>query len=416
MKDRRQTSYFLLPTFYFLLCLLLLGCEEPYKEPSSFISPPLTRITDDKALDNCCSVSPNGQYIAFSGNKEKSFHLYIKDINEKAIIQRTSGSEDDLWPSFSPDGSKICFSSNRFGSFDIFVMDTLKAGEITQITFDKKRDEIFPSFSFEGDKILFTSLKEDKNPVIMAISLKTGLITEITDGFFARFSPNGEKIIFNRQNVDDVDIWMVDIDGGDCKLIFHNEEFNCLFPSLSPTGGRIVYSSCPKGRMRFGYKTIGDIKGLKMDIRSVDINGRNDIKITGDCGVCLFPFWSSDGFIYFSSLREDNVDIFRVSGPEEIEKVKSQESKVRSQESGVRSLEERKEAKRRFPKPKEVEPKTEVVTTQDNVSIWSYPGKSIIANLDKGVKLIVLDSSKKWYIKVLLPDGQTGWVSSFFVE
>ncbi|MEW6680440.1 MAG: SH3 domain-containing protein [bacterium] len=390
--------------FYFLLCLLLLGCEKPYKEPSSLISPPLTRITDDKALDNFCSVSPNGQYIAFSSNKEKSFDLYIKDINEKAIIQRTSGSEDDLWPSFSPDGSKICFSSNRFGSFDIFVMDTLKAGEITQITFDKKRDEIFPSFSFEGDKILFTSLKENKNPVIMAISLKTGLITEITDGFFARFSPNGEKIIFNRQNVDDVDIWMVDIDGGDCKLIFHNEEFNCLFPSLSPTGGRIVYSSCSKGRMRFGYKTIGDIKDLKMDIRSVAINGRNDIKITGDCGVCLFPFWSSDGFIYFSSLREDNVDIFRVSGPKEI-----------IQKAKDRIPEEIRKVKKVFPKPKEVEPEKSVVTTRDNVTIWSYPGKNVITKVNKGTRLIVI-SSKKWYIKVLLPDGRTGWVSSFFVE
>ncbi|MEW6103131.1 MAG: hypothetical protein AB1630_04845 [bacterium] len=417
MKNRKQKtrnknfpliSYFLLLiTSYFLM-----GCEEPYEEPSNFISPPLTRITDDKAIDNFCSVSPNGKCIAFSGNKEGNFDLYIKDINEKAIIQRTFGKEDDLWPCFSPDGSKMCFSSNRFGSFDIFVIDTLKGGEITQITFDKDKNEIFPSFSCDGGKIIFTSLKEDKNPVIMAISLKTGLITEITKGFFARFSPDGERMIFNRQNGEDIDIWMIDIDGGNCRLIFHNEEFNCLFPSLSPSGERMVYSGCTKGKMKFGYKTIGGIKNLKMDIRSVDIGGRNDIKITGDCGVCLFPFWSSDGFIYFSSLRNGNVDIFRVSTPSEIVHAPPTDH---IPEITVSIPEEKQKAKKVFPKPKEVEPEKYVVITRDNVTIWSYPGKNVITKLDKGTKLIAI-SSKKWYIKVLLPDGRTGWVSSFFVE
>lgn len=59
---------------------------------------------------------------------------------------------------------------------------------------------------------------------------------------------------------------------------------------------------------------------------------------------------------------------------------------------------------------------TRVTTTKDSVTIWSYPGKTQIATLDKGTNLIVIDSSKKWYIKVLLPDGREGWVFSLFVK
>lgn len=76
-------------------------------------------------------------------------------------------------------------------------------------------------------------------------------------------------------------------------------------------------------------------------------------------------------------------------------------------------IQEERKIKRRFIVPYE---QKEVVTTKDDVAVWSYPGKSVIANVDKGTKLRVIDASKKWYIKVLLPDGRQGWICAFFVE
>lgn len=397
----------------FVFSILLLGCDSSYKEPPYFILNPITRMTDQKAITNFCSVSEDGK-LTFSSNKSGNFKLYIKNLEERAITQLTFGNGDDVFPSFSPCGKKIVFSSNRFGSFDIFIIDVEKKEKIRQITFDNKRDEIFPSFSPDGNKILFT-LAEEKGCSIMLFDLKTELSTEITRGFYGRFSKDGNTILFNRGNGNDVDMWMVDINGKNERLIFHNEEFNAIFPSFSPSCSNIVYTACPKGRwkeFRFDNKIEG-IKNLKMHIRVVDAMGGNDRRITGDLGLDAYPCWVSN-FIYFSSQRGNIVDIFRVSQPEEeIEKVKEEIQKTREE---VVIQEEKGKIKRVFKKPRELESKTEVVTTRDNVSIWSYPGKTVIANLDKGTKLIVIDASKKWYIKVLLPDGREGWISSFFVE
>lgn len=398
----------------FIFCAFLLGCDSSYKEPSYFILNPITRITDQKAITNFCSVSEDLR-LTFSSNKSGNFKLYIKNLEERAITQLTFGKGDDMFPSFSPCGKKIVFSSNRSGSFDIFIVKVEKKDEIRQITFDNKRDEIFPSFSPDGNKILFT-LVEEKGPSIMLFDLKTELSTEITTGFYGRFSKDGNTILFNRRNGDDIDIWMVDINGKNERLIFHNEEFNAIFPSFSPSYSNIVYTACPKGRwreLRLDNKIDG-IKNLKMDIRVIDVMGGNDRRITGDLGLDAYPCWVGN-FIYFSSQKGNIVDIFRVSQPEEEIKEKVKEEIQKTKEEVV-IQEERGKIKRVFKKPKELEPKTEVVTTRDNVSIWSYPGKTVIANVGKGTKLIVIDASKKWYIKVLLPDGREGWISSFFVE
>jgi len=54
----------------------------------------------------------------------------------------------------------------------------------------------------------------------------------------------------------------------------------------------------------------------------------------------------------------------------------------------------------------------------DNVTIWEGPGMNYpkIATVAKGTELRVLDTSKKWYYKVILEDGTIGWICSTFVE
>jgi len=66
--------------------------------------------------------------------------------------------------------------------------------------------------------------------------------------------------------------------------------------------------------------------------------------------------------------------------------------------------------------PKEKE--TIVYVKIDNVTIWQGPGSNYprIVTVSKGSKLRVLDTSKKWYYKVMLEDGTIGWICSTFVE
>lgn len=63
-------------------------------------------------------------------------------------------------------------------------------------------------------------------------------------------------------------------------------------------------------------------------------------------------------------------------------------------------------------------PKKQVTVLIDEVSVWSGPGATYkrITTVHKGTKLMLLDDSKKWYYKVLLPDGTIGWVCYVFVS
>ncbi len=63
-------------------------------------------------------------------------------------------------------------------------------------------------------------------------------------------------------------------------------------------------------------------------------------------------------------------------------------------------------------------PEKQIIVLVDEVTIWSGPGATYdkITTVDKGTKLMLLDDSKKWYYKVLLPDGTVGWVCYVFVS
>lgn len=54
----------------------------------------------------------------------------------------------------------------------------------------------------------------------------------------------------------------------------------------------------------------------------------------------------------------------------------------------------------------------------DNVTIWQGPGANYpsIATVSKGTELLVLNTSKKWYYKIMLENGTIGWICSTFVE
>lgn len=68
--------------------------------------------------------------------------------------------------------------------------------------------------------------------------------------------------------------------------------------------------------------------------------------------------------------------------------------------------------------PETIIPKKQVIVLMDEVVIWSGPGATYekITTVHKGIKLMLLDDSKRWYYKVLLPDGTIGWVCYVFVS
>jgi hypothetical protein len=63
-------------------------------------------------------------------------------------------------------------------------------------------------------------------------------------------------------------------------------------------------------------------------------------------------------------------------------------------------------------------PQKQVIVKVDSAVIYTDPNANypILTKVNKGTKLLLLDSSKKWYYKVKLSNGRIGWISSFCVK
>lgn len=129
---------------------------------------------------------------------------------------------------------------------------------------------------------------------------------------------------------------------------------------------------------------------------------------TGIAAGCGFNFGNSVTIDYAYVPYGDLGDTHRISISmklaQERPPFRSKETRFETIEPEIKQTQKEKEAT--------------VCVKVDNVTIWEGPGSNYpsIVTVSKGTKLRLLDTSKKWYYKVMLVDGTIGWICSTFVE
>ena len=103
------------------------------------------------------SLSPDGQWIAFTMSVGRSFHLYMMKVDGSDLTQLTDERSVDVQPTWSADGKWIVFTSNRAladmrkpknNNGDIWAIDR-EGRNLTQLTMDEARDGA-PSVAANG--------------------------------------------------------------------------------------------------------------------------------------------------------------------------------------------------------------------------------------------------------------------------
>ena len=211
------------------------------------------RLTAMEGEETAPSVSPNGQWLAFSSNQYGNDDVYIMPINGGEITQLTFHESNDLVSSWSWDNKTIYFTSSR--NNNIATYSVTIAGETPKRLFDHffntvhnvvenpLNDEIFFNESWESSIFAHRKrYKGDYNPDIKSYNLKTKEYKEYTDykgkDFGATFDKNG-KLYFKSDEANG-EYNLYSLENGNKKQLT-NFTSSIMWPKVSANGEKIVF-------------------------------------------------------------------------------------------------------------------------------------------------------------------------------
>ncbi len=128
--------------------------------------------------------------------------IWIANENGTDVQRLTVNQARDQFPRFSPDGQWIAFSSNREGNYDVYVV-AAAGGEPRQLTFNSANDDVV-GWTPDGKRIIFSSTRGNGAfptvATLWEVPVDGGIERALdTDwGAYASYSPDGAKLAFPR--------------------------------------------------------------------------------------------------------------------------------------------------------------------------------------------------------------------------
>jgi Tol biopolymer transport system component len=124
-----------------------------------------------------------------------------------------------------------------------------------------------------------------------------GVLLSDKDDIHPVWSPDGKRIVFASGGDGNLEIYVVDVDGGNVRRLTDTPEGNELDPAWSPDGKKIVYDFT--------------LEGATGDIWVMDTDGSNKRQLTNHPANDTNPSFSPDGTqILFQSDRDGDYEIY----------------------------------------------------------------------------------------------------------
>jgi TolB protein len=233
--------------------------------------------------------------------------------------QRLSQGYLDYNPVWSPDGQWIAFTSERNGSADLYRMHPDGSG-LEQLTSDPAYDDQ-AAFSPDGSRIVFVTTRAGGTANLWLLDLNTRRVTPLTSGtgsdFRPAWSPDGQWIAFSSdrnnslafakgrwEHLHFVDIYLVRPDGSGLKRLSHGDF--CGSPKWwADSASVLVY--CMPAEDTWTFRTAlrrGNLpQGGETALTRIDIATGRSETIDAGPGVKMFPSALPSGEVAF--LRAD---------------------------------------------------------------------------------------------------------------
>jgi len=217
-------------------------------------------------------------------------------------------------PAFSPDGNSIVFTNFRNGynvkPADLYIYN-LQSGQITTLVSDGSGNVNLPGATWNNsiNSIIFSSSRDPHDEIyIIPENGTTGDEVKITDrrstvSYEPSISPDGQWVVFESHELDVEDNGIVTkfkIDGSSEYIRLTSSTDDCRQPNWSPNGDKILYQKFEAGQW---------------DIWIMDTDGANQFKVTSGTGDKTDACFTQDGqYIIFSTDFDlELVNIYRIT-------------------------------------------------------------------------------------------------------
>lgn len=201
------------------------------------------RLTAHDANDGAPAVSPDGRRIVFESDRDGNPEIYAMDVSGANVVRLTNNPARDMSPAWSPDGQRIVFTSDRDNraSADVYVMDA-DGTDLERVTSDLSNWA--PQFSPDGHRIAL-QVNRDVVVIDLAAGTRVRLTDEPQNGMNPTWSPDGQRIAFVTTRNRRAEIFTMNSDGTNQKVLVSMAAGSVIDPRWSPDGSRVAFVLVP---------------------------------------------------------------------------------------------------------------------------------------------------------------------------
>ncbi|MEO8167524.1 MAG: DPP IV N-terminal domain-containing protein, partial [bacterium] len=292
----------------------------PFKPQPSGID---KSIASEETRDRCGLVADMGfanRYPAFSPDGKKlAFVSTVRGSylgQSRLIVGDLGGEFKEIVPgvgsevSWSPDGKKLYYSriDNHNPHFsmqsDLYVYDLEKEKE-TRLTYGRRA--MSPNVSPDGSKLVFVVGNDGTSNLVTMNTDTSGykLITDYKSGeqvYGPKWSPAGDRIVFDYSIKDGRDIAWIRPDGTDLEFLVTGDD-DSRTAVFTPDSSRILFAS--------------DKSGI-FNIYVYNIGAKQTAQLTNVLGGAFMPAMNAAGVLVYSNYGSEGYKLFSFNQPQQI--------------------------------------------------------------------------------------------------